>query len=228
MPRDQARARRYIGEVERTITGFHEDDCDDYVADLACGHGQHVRHQPPFRLRPWIVDPVQHAERIGATLDCPLCDRAERPSGLRFARSGPVWDEQTIPVALLRSHRVAAGIWGELEVHEGRMRFVMAAEPVLDVVVRPDAIQVIPPEVEHRVELLGPVRFSITYFTTERHADPGDPRDGPATDRRRGRPAPLPAEGGEPACWVAWTCTECGSVLDGSPHSRGCSRDPAP
>ncbi len=224
----QVRARRYIGDVERTIMGFHEDDRGDHVAELACGHGQHVRHQPPFRLRPWIVDPGERAERIGATLDCPLCDRAERPEGLRFARSSPVWDEQTIPAGLRRSHRMAGGTWGELQVIEGRMRFVMASEPVLDVVVRTDSAQAIPPEVAHRVEPLGPVRFSITYFTTEVHADRDAPRGGPATDSRRGRPVPPQAEGGEPACWVAWTCAECGSVLDGSPHSQGCSRDAPP
>ncbi|MFT4728722.1 MAG: hypothetical protein ACI9UN_003235 [Granulosicoccus sp.] len=28
------------------ITGFHQDDKADWVAELSCGHGQHVRHNP--------------------------------------------------------------------------------------------------------------------------------------------------------------------------------------
>ncbi|MBI5854136.1 MAG: DUF3565 domain-containing protein [Nitrospirae bacterium] len=37
------------------ITGYHQDEQGDWVADLACGHGQHVRHQPPLTVRPWGV-----------------------------------------------------------------------------------------------------------------------------------------------------------------------------
>ncbi len=74
----------YCGRVERTIVGFHCDDKGDYVAELSCGHGQHVRHQPPFQLRPWVIDAEERARRIGAVLECPLCDREPEP----FAEEG--------------------------------------------------------------------------------------------------------------------------------------------
>ena len=44
--------------------GFHCDDNGDYVAELSCGHGQHVRHQPPFQIRPWVIDPEERAKRF--------------------------------------------------------------------------------------------------------------------------------------------------------------------
>lgn len=206
----------------RTIMGFHCDDNGDYVAELSCGHGQHVRHRPPFQIRPWVIDPEERAKRIGAALDCPLCDRAEPPEGLRFARSSPIWDEQTIPVALLSSHRVGRRTWGEIHVNEGRMRFVMASEPVLDVVVEANSTQAIPPDVEHRVEPLGPVRFSIAFFTTEGISDPVEAPDRQKADNNGDwRPLSLD-EGGESACWAGLICAECGSVIDGSPHRPGC------
>jgi len=41
--------------VQRAIDGFHQDEVGDWVAELRCGHGQHVRHHPPFWVRPWVL-----------------------------------------------------------------------------------------------------------------------------------------------------------------------------
>lgn len=57
-----------------TIAGFHQDEAGDWVADLACGHRQHVRHRPPWQVRPWAVDPTLRAARIGMAIECPSCD----------------------------------------------------------------------------------------------------------------------------------------------------------
>ncbi|MFN2976314.1 DUF3565 domain-containing protein [Terriglobus aquaticus] len=59
------------------ITGFHQDEQSDWVAELACGHAQHVRHDPPWQLRPWVVTPEGRAPMLGRTLPCKLCDAAE-------------------------------------------------------------------------------------------------------------------------------------------------------
>ncbi|MFL3646652.1 MAG: DUF3565 domain-containing protein [Cellvibrionales bacterium] len=40
--------------MKQCITGFHKDDLNDWVAQLACGHCQHVRHDPPWQNRPWV------------------------------------------------------------------------------------------------------------------------------------------------------------------------------
>jgi tellurite methyltransferase len=60
--------------MKRAITGFHQDDVGDWVAELTCGHGQHVRHHPPWQVRPWAVTPEGRQARLGAQLDCQLCD----------------------------------------------------------------------------------------------------------------------------------------------------------
>jgi tellurite resistance-related uncharacterized protein len=55
--------------VQRSIVGFHQDDVGDWVAELSCLHGQHVRHRPPFYDRPWVVNERERAARIGADLE---------------------------------------------------------------------------------------------------------------------------------------------------------------
>jgi tellurite resistance-related uncharacterized protein len=150
--------------VQRTITGFHADEEGDWVAELACGHGQHVRHRPPFWPHAWVEDAEGRSARVGTSLDCPLCDRAEPPDGLEPVRTTPVWDATSMPAALRRSHRVAAGMWGLLRVDEGRLRFRAATTPPIDVVLGPGDAQPIPPEVDHDVTPEGPVRFSVTFL----------------------------------------------------------------
>jgi hypothetical protein len=60
--------------VPRKIIGFHTDDVGDWVADLECGHTQHVRHDPPWQNRPWVVTPEGRARFLGTELQCVLCD----------------------------------------------------------------------------------------------------------------------------------------------------------
>lgn len=59
--------------VPREIVGFHEDDDGHWVAELACGHGQHVRHDPPLADRPWVLTEEGRRARLGVTLPCVLC-----------------------------------------------------------------------------------------------------------------------------------------------------------
>ena len=60
--------------AEQTIVGFHRDEQGDWVAELECGHGQHVRHRPPWEMRPWVVTPEGRREHLGKVLRCKKCD----------------------------------------------------------------------------------------------------------------------------------------------------------
>lgn len=62
----------------RLIVGFHQDERGEWVAELDCGHERHVRHRPPFDLRPWVLGAESRRERIGTPLDCGLCSDDER------------------------------------------------------------------------------------------------------------------------------------------------------
>jgi hypothetical protein len=61
--------------VERAIVGFHLDGQGEWVAELACGHQQHVRHKPPFYDRAWVLEAEGRRQRLGTPLECRLCDQ---------------------------------------------------------------------------------------------------------------------------------------------------------
>ncbi len=63
--------------MHQPIIGFHQDEHGDWVADLACEHGQHVRHQPPLTIRPWVLSEEGRTEHLGQKLDCKKCDEGE-------------------------------------------------------------------------------------------------------------------------------------------------------
>ena len=60
--------------MKQRIIGFHQDEHGDWVADLECGHGQHVRHDPPWSERPWVRTLRGREQKLGATLLCKQCD----------------------------------------------------------------------------------------------------------------------------------------------------------
>lgn len=59
--------------MKRKIIGFHQDDYREWIADLECGHTQHVRHEPPFQDRAWVLTSEGRAKFIGAPVVCKLC-----------------------------------------------------------------------------------------------------------------------------------------------------------
>jgi len=169
--------------VNRTIVGFHEDDVGDWVAELSCLHGQHVRHQPPFRERPWVVDAVGRAAHVGTELDCPLCDRAELPDGLAPDRTAGPFTDATLPGGLRSAHRVAAGRWGVLRVLEGEVTLVFEAPPPTSARLVAGESHPIPPEVPHHVEPAGTFELAVDFLV-------------------RPQAVPLDEQGGDPACWA--------------------------
>lgn len=69
--------------MNQAITDYHEDDEGHWVAQLACGHHQHVRHDPPLVDRQWVTTTAGRVSMLGQTLRCIKCDQSapidERP-----------------------------------------------------------------------------------------------------------------------------------------------------
>ena len=63
--------------MQQAIVGFHLDKENHWVAELACGHGQHVRHDPPWQNRPWVLTEQGRKEKLGMMLKCNKCDEME-------------------------------------------------------------------------------------------------------------------------------------------------------
>lgn len=60
--------------MKQKIAGFHQDQEMHWVADLACGHTQHVRHDPPWQSCPWVATEEGRAGKIESVIQCKKCD----------------------------------------------------------------------------------------------------------------------------------------------------------
>ena len=149
--------------MKRTITGFHLDEHGDWVAELDCGHGQHVRHRPPLVTRPWVTTEEGRTAMLGSELDCVRCDRMEWPDGLTTYRRTPEFDAASIPAGLQAGHATKRGVWGRIHVVEGELTYHVGAPMHRSLRVDTASSAVIVPEVWHRVEPGGTVRFFVEF-----------------------------------------------------------------
>ena len=60
--------------MKQPMVGFHIDEQGDWVAELECGHYQHVRHDPPWQNRPWVITAEGRKDKLGEILNCKKCD----------------------------------------------------------------------------------------------------------------------------------------------------------
>ena len=67
--------------MRQKITGYEQDEIGDWRAILACGHRQHIRHNPPLVKRPWVLTEAGRRRFLGYGLACKLCDEAASTVG---------------------------------------------------------------------------------------------------------------------------------------------------
>jgi len=147
----------------RPIDGFHQDEHGDWVAELRCGHGQHVRHKPPFWSRPWVLTDEGRAEKLGAKLPCVLCERFEMPAGYAPYKRTADFTTASIPGGLRKDHSTKPGVWGVIHVLEGRLRYVVEPPLAREDVIEAGGHGIVVPEILHRVAPEGEVRFYVEF-----------------------------------------------------------------
>jgi tellurite methyltransferase len=153
-------------QVASAIVGFQRDGDGIWVAELACGHRQHVRHAPPWQSRPWVETEAGRAAHLGDPLPCPSCALPVLPAGLTMYRQTADFDEHSLPAGLRSRHSLKAGTWGRIVVLQGRLLYTLERDPVVAFVLSPELPGVIEPEVPHHVEPRGDVRFRVEFYRT--------------------------------------------------------------
>jgi len=149
--------------MQRPITDFGVDHEGDPFAVLSCGHRQHVRHTPPFTNRPWVMTQAGRRSKLGVMLNCARCERFEFPEGFECYRSTPVFHEDSVPAGLRRDHTTRAGVWGRIVVETGTLRYMVdALDRIFELDPRNPGTVV--PEMPHRVEPVGTVRFRVEFW----------------------------------------------------------------
>lgn len=68
--------------MQQPIAGYHRDEENHWVAELACGHNQHVRHDPPWQNRPWVETEAGRESMLGHWLNCVKCDAGSPPDNV--------------------------------------------------------------------------------------------------------------------------------------------------
>ncbi|WP_172144495.1 DUF3565 domain-containing protein [Pseudomonas tumuqii] len=61
------------------LIDFGQDADGHWLAILSCGHTQHLRHQPPWQNRAWVLDAQQRTARLGQPFACGWCTAAVAP-----------------------------------------------------------------------------------------------------------------------------------------------------
>jgi hypothetical protein len=65
-----------VDAATRRIVAFRLDDDGDWIAELECGHTIHMRHNPPWQTRPWVLTEEGRSRMLGVTLACIQCARS--------------------------------------------------------------------------------------------------------------------------------------------------------
>lgn len=146
---------------KRTITGFHRDEEDDWVAELSCGHGQHLRHKPPFEERVAVTTAIGREGLVGESLDCLFCNMPALPDGLSAYKATKTFDAESVPKGLLSDHTTKTGTWARIIVEEGRLLYTIHQESW---VLQPGVVGIVEPTVPHRVAPQGAVRFHVEFL----------------------------------------------------------------
>ena len=153
--------------MQRAIIDYYLDEEGDWVALLSCRHGQHVRHQPPFVNRPWVITQAGRDAMLGSWLNCVRCDRLELPDHLVLLQRLECRHGE-MPQELQAGLATQAGIWTRILVQEGQLICHMREPLANRLIGTPLAELLIPPEVLYSIESAPPLCFVVEYYGPQR------------------------------------------------------------
>ena len=151
--------------MKRKIIGYHLDEYNDWVAELDCYHGQHVRNNPPFINRPWVESEEGRNSMLGEALNCVRCDRLEFPDSLVPYKKTPEFNEKTIPAGVQKDHSTKAGVWVIIHVLEGSLIYTVKYPDIKHYELSKGDKGIIAPCMLHSLEPKGSVCFYNEFYT---------------------------------------------------------------
>jgi tellurite resistance-related uncharacterized protein len=149
--------------MERPIIDFGLGSDGDPVAILSCGHSQHVRHNPPFVNRPWVVKQEGRDGMMGRPLNCVRCDNFELPDHFIPYKRTAEFNEESVPAALRKDHSTKTGVWAKITVTRGKLLYrvpSLGKEAELSV----GTPGIVLPDVLHNVEPVGSASFFVEFY----------------------------------------------------------------
>lgn len=84
------------------------------------------------------------------------------PDNVKPYKKTPIFNEITVPKGLLKNHNTKNGTWGLLTIEKGEIEY--AIEDQEKIVLSPNLLGVIEPEILHHIKPLGKVSFFIEFY----------------------------------------------------------------
>lgn len=81
----------------------------------------------------------------------------------KYYKATSVFDHETLPDKLRKSHLTKAGTWGVIRVLEGRLRYVIE-ETGEEHILTPNHPRIVFPEQPHHVEPIGVMRMCVEFY----------------------------------------------------------------
>jgi len=86
------------------------------------------------------------------------------PDNVNAYKKTPLFNEETIPKALLNDHNTKKGTWGLINILEGELVYTIQSDPQEIVRLNKDKCGVVEPEVLHNVQPEGKVKFFVEFY----------------------------------------------------------------
>jgi tellurite resistance-related uncharacterized protein len=86
------------------------------------------------------------------------------PEDVKAYKKTPVFNEETVPKALLNDHNTKKGTWGLINILEGELVYTIQSEPQEVVQLSAEQFGVVEPEILHNVNPKGKVKFFVEFY----------------------------------------------------------------
>ncbi len=150
--------------MDQNIVRFHQDEEGCWVANLICGHCQHVRHNPPWVNRPWISTEATRELYIGQSLNCLKCNMPNIPSSAKQIKCSEQYDQQSLHQQFVGAQVNNSDFWIKVIIFEGELVYRRLTEIPHGYVVDSEYSAVIEPRMKYILRSKGPVRFKFQYY----------------------------------------------------------------
>lgn len=86
------------------------------------------------------------------------------PENIQAYKKTEVFDENSVPLGLLKDHNTKRGVWAKICIIDGKLLYTIRTNPMTEVVLTPDKFGVVEPEVKHFVTPVGSVKFFVEFY----------------------------------------------------------------
>lgn len=87
----------------------------------------------------------------------------EIPSYLKPYKKTGIFDQDSIPNALLNDHSTKPGVWGKIIIIDGSLRYSIPSA-IEEHILTTEKFGVVEPEVKHKVSPIGQVKFYVEFY----------------------------------------------------------------